>query len=555
MEGKRIFRSYFINGGFVKVNIQFNVRCFSRGVCALFVGFSGLLFSVDQASAASLDAYHDSLATGDSRASAMEAMRLMKELSVNGGVPAEEVMQTAEQLMTAVVASGDDRSVRWVSAGIIKGAGADHFNAAELGMRVVVEGSRYQAQIAQVVTDARVIMDLPAPTALVEAPMIADVPEAPVVETLPEDRSFFAELFNINRSSWSVSNRFAVKRDSNLYSNVTEESGFTYSDAISMSLSASSPRTAMQVFYKPTLTLSPDKEVGDQELYQTFVGMLSHELSERNLLRVSNSFSYRESETYSDTTTATDNSYWRNDFQVGLDRVMPEDARLSFTLGSGLKRYSDVDQQDSDYKTTTLGASYSKALNERTFASGDLSYMVQDYDNSDLGTTVISITGGINHEVNPDLVLSGKVGAQLVQPDLATSEDTMVPYFSGNVVYYFSPRTTLHSSLTRSYDEDSSLDAYVGSESLVMEVGLRHSFTERLLWSLKVGKTTKTYSVEYGDGSSEDETRYTDFDTRLVYKINRIHSVDTGYNFRSTEKDSGSDYDRHRLDFGWTVKF
>jgi hypothetical protein len=533
------------------------MRFFSKGVCALLLGFSGLLFSAEHVSAASLDAYHDSLAAGDSRASAMEAMRLMKELSLNGGVPAEEVMQTAERLMTAAVASGDERSIRWVSAGIMKGAGAENFNAAELGMRFVVEDSRYQSQIAQVVNDARLIMDLPAPTAvLVEAPMIADVPQAaPVVEPLPEDRSFFAELFNINRSSWNFSNRFAIARDSNLYSNTTEESGFTYSDAISMSLSASSPRTAMQVFYKPTLTLSPDKEVGDQEVYQTFVGMLSHEISERNLLRVSNSFSYRESESYSDSTTATDNSYWRNDFQVGLDRVMPEDARLSFTIGSGLKRYSDVDQEDSDYKTTTLGASYSKALNERTFASGDLTYMVQDYDNTDSGATVVSITGGINHEVNPDLILSGKVGAQIVQPDLTSSEDTMVPYFSGNVVYYFSPRTTLHTSLTHSYDEDSSLESYVGSESTVVEVGLRHTFTERLLWSLKVGKTTKTYSVEYTDTSVEDETTYTDFDTRLVYKINRIHSVDAGYNLRSTEKDSGSDYDRHRLDFGWTVKF
>ena len=520
------------------------------------------LGGVDQSVAASMDVYHEALAGGNAKASAIEAMQLLEEQSMNGGASAEEVMQIAEQLMTGAVATGDERMVKWVSAAILKGAGEKNFTAAELGIRVVVEGSRHQMPVSQITKEARVLMDIPVPVApFVAAKVPAEEPAVAkaIPEVAPEDRSFLAELFDINRSSWSLSNRLSVGFDSNVYSNPEEETGMVFRDSLSMSLSASSPRTAGQIFYKPTLTISPSKETGDQEFYQDFVGLLSHELSERNIVRFKDTFRLQEDQDVQ-ATGDVDNSYWKNSAELSLDRVMRANSRLSVTASSELKRYADSEQGEfKDYQLFSLGTKYSKNLSERTFATFGLSYSTQDYDSSPVekGSSIIFANTGVNHQLNPDVILYGAVGAKIVQPeapDSLSAEDTLEPYFNGQVTYYFSPRTTLSGLVKYEYNEDSTRDVSIGSQDLRFELTGRHSFTEKLILNAKIGRSVKTYDEKHTIGS-ESETTYNDFSTKLTYKISRIHSVDAGYKFRSTDSDSSGDYGRHQFDMGWTFKF
>ena len=95
------------------------------------LGTVALLATVGSAEAASMGAYSEALASGNTKASAIEAMRL-----IEGKANSDSVMKTAEQLMTSAVATGDERVVKWVAAGILKGA-EESFNSAELGVRVV----------------------------------------------------------------------------------------------------------------------------------------------------------------------------------------------------------------------------------------------------------------------------------------------------------------------------------------------------------------------------------------------------------------------------------
>lgn len=517
------------------------------------------LGAVDHSAAASMDVYHQALAGGNAKATAVEAMRLLEEQSLSGGASAGEVMQIAEQLMTGAVATGDERMVKWVSAAILKGAGEKNFNAAELGIRVVVEGSRYQMTVSQISKDARELMNVSlggAPVADEKVPG-ADRTDALAVTT-PADRSFLAELFDVNRSSWNLSNRLSVGYDSNIYSNGSEEGGLVFRDSLNMSLSASSPRTAGQIFYKPTLTISPSKDVGDQEVYQDFVGLLSHEVSERSIVRFKDTFRLQEDEDLQ-TFGEVDNSFWKNTASVSLDRVMRADARLSLTATGQFKRYADSDQgEDKDYKLFSLGAQYSKNLSERTFSELGLNFSSQDYDSADAdkGNTFMSATAGVNHQLNPDVVLYGAVGATLTQPDIEESdtENTLAPYFKGQATYYFSPKTTMSALVQYAFNEDSSSADSVGSQDLKFELSGRHSFTEKISVNSKIGHSVKTYEADYSR-DSESETTYDYFSTKLTYKISRIHAVDAGYKFRATDGDTSGDYDRQQFDMGWTVKF
>lgn len=513
-----------------------------------------VLGSAGSSSAASMDAYNDALAGGNVKASALEAKQLVSDQAMNGNASAQNVMKLAEQLVTGAVATGDERTVNWVASAVLNGAGAKNFNAAELGVRVVVEGTRYQSQINQVVSDARGAMGVPAQVKQVAAVTANDAPAA-----AQGDKTFADGLFGINRSSWSFSNRLSVMNDSNLYSNESEEDGMVYKDALSMSLSASSARSAMQVFYKPTLTYSPDKDAGETEVYHDLIGMLSHELSERTVVRLKETFQYREDEDIYDTAVGNqdvDNTYWKNSTEVALDRVMQDDARLSVSATATMKRYTETDQESKDYNLFTLGTSYAKTLSERTFSTTGMSFTGQDYNNTtvDKSSTVFMANFGLNHQLNPDVVLSGAVGAQFVQPDNGYADDKVVPYLNGAVTYYFSPRTTLTGSAKYFYNEDSTVNGSVGSDSLEFAVTGRHNFTEKMMLSASVKHTENKYSDFSNLSTTDTETTYDSFSTRLAYNINRIHSVDMGYVFRTTDTDT-SDYDRQQIDLGWTVKF
>ncbi|MFC1467225.1 hypothetical protein ACFLQY_00830 [Verrucomicrobiota bacterium] len=527
--------SQYVSGSFRKYGM---VSAFA--LCAV-------LGMVDHSMAASMDTYNDALAGGNAKASAVEAMQILEGQSLNGGASAEEVMKVAEQLMTGAVATGDERAVKWVSAAILKGAGEKNFDAAELGIRVVVEGSRYQEQVSQVTAEARSIMGISAPAApAVEAPALAS-----------EEESFLAGLFDINRSSWEVSNRLSVGHDSNIYSDSREKSGMVYRDALSLSLSASSARTAAQVSYKPTLTVSPNKKKGDVEVYQDFIGMLSHELSERSTVRFKDTFKFQEDEDATVAGDLDDNSYWKNTAELSLDRVMRDNARLSVSASSTFKRYSESDAEVSDYELFKIGTSYKKDLSERTFGSAGLDYSCKDFDKSadGRGDSTVFVSAGVNHQVNPDVLFSVTGGASFVDPDGAGTDDKVVPYVNGQVTYYFSPRTTLTGLVKYYYNEDVTESASVGSESLRFELNGRHSFTEKISLDAKVGRSENTYSVEFITVGGETETTYTDFGTKLTYEINRVHAVDAGYKFRKTDRDNSADYDRHQFDLGWTVKF
>lgn len=498
--------------------------------------------------AASMDSYNAALSEGNAKASAFEAMQLLQEQSLNGGASAAEVMKTAEQLMTGAVASGDEHVVKWVSAAILKGAGEENFNAAELGIRVVVDGSRYHAPVAQVIADAREATGIPAKPAETEAAVAAS-----------KGPSFLADLFDINRSSWKVSNRVSVGTDSNIYSNESEEDGMVYMDALNLSLSASSARTAAQVFYKPTLTVSPSKDVGENQVYQDFIGMLSHEVTERDILRAKDTYLLKEDQNLYSGTTPVDNSYWKNTAEVSWDRTIGSNSRLSLFANNSLKRYDNADQaEDKDYELYSVGTQYSKEFSDLTFAEGMLSYTDQDYDKNsdDKGSSTVLAYAGVNHQFNPDLILYGAAGAQFVTPDSSFAKDTVVPYANGKLTYYFSPRTSISAIAKYFYNQDETQYGVTGAESLMLQVAGRHSFTEKISLDLKVGQTVNTYKEDFQAVavSAEKETTYTDYSARLTYKINRTHTIDAGYKYRDTDSDDYG-YTRQQAELGWTINF
>jgi hypothetical protein len=345
-----------------------------------------------------------------------------------------------------------------------------------------------------------------------------------------------------------------VGHDSNIYSNASEEDGMVYKDALSMSLSASSARTTGQIFYKPTVTVSPEKDVGDVEVYQDFVGLLSHEVSERNILRLKETFTFSEDEDIQ-TTGAIDNSFWKSATMLGLDRTMTSGARLSLSGTGTVKRYSDAGESDKDYDLFSVGATYAKDLSESTFGTATLSYSVQDYDRSTVdGSSVVFAGAGLNHKLNPDVTLEATAGAQFVEPDGSDADNKVVPYFNGVATYAFSPKTTLSGMVKYYFNEDSTVAGSVGAESLRYELGLRHGLTEKITLTAKAGRTENTYSSDFSGGVAETESDYTDFSTRVSYQINRMHAVDAGYTFRDSET-ATADFDRQQVDIGWQVKF
>ncbi len=510
-----------------------------------------LLATMGSANAASMGAYSEALASGNAKDSAVEAMLLIED---KVDASADTVMKTSEQLMTSAVATGDQNVVKWVAAGVLKGAGQKNFNAAELGVRVALEGTAYQQNVAQIAEQARVELGVAKPAGSSD---MAD--SSALAEATTEKKSFLANLFDINRSSWSVSNRFSVGYDSNLYSSPDEKSGMVYRDAVNMSLTASSERTALQVFYKPTFTYSPNKSHGDFEVYQDFIGQLSHELSDRHVLRVKDTYRFREDEDVINSGDA-DDSYWKNNFDVSLDTAVSDQSRLTFGVGSEIKRYTDDDTGvDKDYDMWTFSGAYSQELTEKTFAMLNLKYSKQDFTDSRIkdGTDITTASGGVNHQLNKDLALEVYAGAQYVQSKFTNSkydDNKWVPYFDSKLTYMFSPRTSVSGFATYSYNPGTTLDSATGSESLRYGLSAKHNMTAKLSFNVSATRSQETYDKAYNQGV-RDDNNYTEYASKATYKLNRSNSLDLGYKFRRSTNSETEKYDRHNVEAGWTVKF
>jgi hypothetical protein len=369
----------------------------------------------------------------------------------------------------------------------------------------------------------------------------------------------------------------------NLYRNTNNVSSSFVTDTVDFSFRAAlSDRT--DVLVKSRINLLTDS--GDNQLYPNLYAMLSHNISPRLLLRLSEN--YRSGEQSGTGSTPQNNvrySYFQNEAKASLDYVLTGKDRLEGSLTHTIRRH-DKDIEENDYTTVEAGVSWKRELvPQRTSASLNLRQRRVVYDNRPVNTPTVfylednafydatELSAGLSHTFNQEWQGSFEAGVTRVQPNFsdsavwinppggwflneAANETTMNPLLRVGLVYSPSSRTRLTGDLARSYTESDN-NGYGGRTVTELRFGFQHDITAKLMAKATARFANTSYDAQdsmTGKATDETEDRM-DFEFRLTYKLNRINFLEAGVRHTTVDRSvKNGSWDENRMDIGWRVE-
>ncbi|MEI7851134.1 MAG: outer membrane beta-barrel protein [Kiritimatiellales bacterium] len=405
------------------------------------------------------------------------------------------------------------------------------------------------------------------------------------------------QLFAESERPFKVINTVRVGYNDNRYpgSATTEGSSFV-TDIVDLSFRAAlSDRTDVMV--KSQFNLLTDS--GDTQFYPNLYVMLSHSVSPRLLLRLSEY--YRSGEkTGSGTTNQNSNTqynYFYNKLDASADYVLTKKDRLQGSLSHEMLR-NDKEIDSLDYTTIGGAVSWKRDLiPQRTYSTLNLRQSRTTYDNRPPDTTTTSdayhtntvtylgknafydateLTAGLNHTFNQEWQGHIEAGATYVQRTFSGSTSTtysntpvsittnkgnnattLDPLFNAGLVYSPSPRTRLTGDLSLKY-QASDNDGYGGQNTAELAFGAQHDITAKLMVKAtarfaKVAYDTQDSTTGSQTGQTEDRM---DLELRFAYKLNRMNFLELGLRHSESEY-SNSQYgswEQNVVDVGWRVE-
>ncbi|WP_160300786.1 outer membrane beta-barrel protein [Kiritimatiella glycovorans] len=540
---------------------------------------AGLLFAtVSHLQAAeSMGQFKSAIQSDDARKAGHEAAAIVKS-RVEGDVSEEAVMELAAELVEQSMQTGDERTVKWVSAGVLKGGGPENFKATALGIDVVTEGTKFEETGRQVVAEVGRLMN-------------GDFRMAAAAEDSEEEEGkasrkkrktskpkaggktewqlpgYITELFTAGSAFWDLSNRMYVRWDDNLYTDDDKDDGWSFNESFTLSTRMGTDRTDFYLHYRPTYRYSPEKD-DDQQLFHEFSGQVNHSISPRTMLRLSDTFQYKEQPERVVSGRNTESTYYRNKVNLSADHALHYNSRLNLSVGNEILRYDeDLLSDRHDMDKYRIGGSLSRQIvPNKTVGFVNASFQRAEYvgANRNAGTDTMLMTLGMSHVFNPDLTMEGYLGASQTEfENNVRGDDYLAPYARAKVYYQFSPRTTVHAGAGYSFNEESTEFTYASSLRQDYALGVKHELTGKLTFDLTGSYYIDEYESEFlipGTGipiGVDGQTYYSQVRSRLTYDLNRMHSFDVGYRFTDLQSDIATrdDWDRNQVEFGWRMKF
>ena len=175
-------------------------------------------------------------------------------------------------------------------------------------------------------------------------------------------------------------------------------------------------------------------------------------------------------------------------------------------------------------------------------------YSLVTYDSANRDSTSNYILGGVDFTLNRRLTASLRAGAQLRDSDdlgQATS-----PFVESTITYKYGERSSVQWLNRYGFEES---DFGFGSTRKTYRTGLtvNQRLASRLTANGGVFFTTSDYS-----GGFSDSEQTLDINVGLVYSVNRLLSLQTGYTFTKVYSNEVlREYDRNRIYLGATLSF
>lgn len=367
------------------------------------------------------------------------------------------------------------------------------------------------------------------------------------------------QLFAESERPLSVINTVRVGYNDNLYhrDSGTSSGSFFVTDIVNLAFRAAlSDRTDLMV--KSEINLINDD--GGTEFYPNLYAMLSHSVSPRLLLQLSEYYRSGDKAGMIANKDARYN-YFNNRAGVSADYVLTGKDRIQTSVNHDILRYEDDIKSGLRLDTTSVDAGMSwkrDIILQRTYSTLNLRQRWVTYDDQDSSFEATDLSAGLSHAFNQSWQGSIEGGATQVRPSFsgtAQNTATINPLMNAGLVYSPSPRTRISSDLGYSYtaSDDS---GFGGQTTKELRFGAQHEITAKLMAKATVRFAKSDYSEQDNQtkaNTSAQEDRV-DLDLRFSYKLNRINFIELGMRHNEKSHNSSSDWKQNVVDIGWRVQ-
>lgn len=364
------------------------------------------------------------------------------------------------------------------------------------------------------------------------------------------------QVFAEGDRPFSVVNTLRVGYSDNIDRSSDDKDGSAFiRDMVDLSFRAAlSDRT--DLIFKSRFDYRSDKD--ENNLYPSLYAVLTHSVSQRMLLQLSDKFKSGEmTSRYGDGRF----DYFENTASLVSSYIMTPKDSLSVPVSYTIERHdNEIKEEDTDI--IVAGVNWKRELSpQRTWAALNVNQILVDYTERDSSFESTRFTAEISHTFNPEWQGNLEAGLSFDESDrggLRGDSKGESPYLRAGLAYTPSPRTRLTGDFTHQYKESDN-SGYSAETSSEIRLGAQHDFTAKIM-----GKVTARFEkMDYDAGDTEDpvpveedETidRF-DFDIRFHYKLNRINFLELGYRYTEKTYDTAdTDWDENMVDVGWRVE-
>jgi len=377
-----------------------------------------------------------------------------------------------------------------------------------------------------------------------------------------------ATTFAAKDSTFHVQNSVRIGMDDNIYADARDEDSAFLTDIVNISgKMVFSSRTDLILYWQPEFRYRFDADP-EAITYQDLYTQLSHAVSERVFVQVSDRFRYQEKDGQQTGVGlgTTDRNYFENDLMGSLDFTL--DSLTQIKVGGGYMfrtwsedSYGEFDSVaktgGNDFDQLTVNGSFVREVRPNTtHALAGVNYVDHSYDGDRGGFDSTTIYGGVDHNFTSSLMGNVQVGYSFSSIDTkTTSNDADSPFLSAGLDYSATDRTSINGSI--GYKLSSSENSlYNAQDEFKLGLSAKHDLTGKISVSSALTYIMSTYDSDYrmnGANIDADET-YIRFGVRGSYQVTRNNFIDVGYQFSTRDSDAVVDYDRNRFDIGWKVR-
>ena len=364
------------------------------------------------------------------------------------------------------------------------------------------------------------------------------------------------QIFAIDETPVKISNTLRVGWSDNPYSlPQNEDDSFFVEDVLDLAFRASiSDRTDITV--KGRLRFDMDEE--DDGIYPNFFGTLNHAFSSRLLFSLSDTFIMDDRNGTLSRPGQERVDFWRNTLNGDLTYLLGMRNRLSGFGKYGMER-NDDGGEFYDYTRYEFGVSWGYDLvPQQTRTTLFAKHANVEFDGISGNHRELNqefIYAQLDHTFSPTWQGNVRGGATYTQRKFGTEKNTMDPLFGAGIVYTPSPRTRANADIDYSYEQTEAVDRG-GRMATQISLGIEHELTARVTVKSKFRFSNSDYSEKdstVGKSGNFNE-KFWDWDTRVSYKLNRMHSLEAGYRYSERESDNkNGNWTRNRVDIGWRV--